>query len=570
MKKIFNRIKTIVVFYVLILFASSIPLTSSADMEPIEGGTLIIVVSGSFDTLNPALSSTLHSGAVSAQIFGPLLDHDFEMNPQPYLAKSWEWSENGLQLTLHLVENAKWHDGVPFTSKDIKYMFSEEVFENAPRMANVYRAVTSVDTPDDYTAVLNLEYPDAGLIYMLSTYGDGNPLPEHIYKGTDFKNNPANENPIGLGPFKLEEWVKGSHITLVKNEDFFMPGKPHLDKIIYKIIQDPVTRRTAFLKREFDWYPNSIPFSDLPDLEENPDITVTTKGGEAFPSTDPNLIFNLREPPFDDINVRKAIAHALDTEKIAQLVASGYTKASVAPIAAYSWTHNPNLPQYDYNVDKANQLLDDAGYTKGSDGIRFKTSVLYDIGETEYVKTAEIMKEMLKDVGIELELIGLERTAWIEELFVNWNFELALRTCGLGPWPTAGAFYRSLFSGNIKKVGWHNAMGYDNPRVDELFGLMAPTSDKTKLKEYMYEVQEIVWDELPMFAIYDIARYQAYYSDVKGIPDGPWVMRSPLEEVQFMEEVEEPTPSTFPTNYLLAGVVVIVAIIAIYWYRKQT
>jgi peptide/nickel transport system substrate-binding protein len=177
--------------------------------------------------------------------------------PQPYLAKSWDVSEDGLTVTLNLVENAVFHDGTPITSEDVA--FSVDTIKAHHPFKSMFAPVVSVDTPDAHTAVLNLSKPHPAL--MLAMSGQLMAIiPKHIYgDGQDPKTHPRNtENVIGSGPFKLVEYKSGEHVILERFDDFFIEGRPYLDKVVMRIITDPAARAIAYENGEFIWAPSSL------------------------------------------------------------------------------------------------------------------------------------------------------------------------------------------------------------------------------------------------------------------------------------------------------------------------
>ena len=191
-----------------------------AQETPKMGGTLVTVMGSTPRVLNPAVQSGIVTGLVGAQLFAAPLRYDEGWNPQPYLAKSWEVSDDGLKVTLHLQENATFHDGEPIKSSDVA--FSVKIIQEFHPFKSMFAPVTSVDTPDEHTAVLNLAHPHPAL--MLAMSGQlMSIIPEHIYgDGQDPKNHPRNnENVVGSGPFKLVEFVPGEHVIMERYDGFW-------------------------------------------------------------------------------------------------------------------------------------------------------------------------------------------------------------------------------------------------------------------------------------------------------------------------------------------------------------
>jgi ABC-type dipeptide transport system, periplasmic component len=166
---------------------------------------------------------------VAGNIYEGLLRYDTDMNPQPGLAESWEVSEDGLTYTFTLHEGVVWHDGEPFTAEDVVFSVDTFLRETHPRLRVSLQHVESVTALDDRTVQFQLKNPFGPFLGVFEV-GTMPMIPKHIYEGTDFANNPMNATPIGTGPFKFEEWERGSYIHLVKNEDYYVEGQPYLDE----------------------------------------------------------------------------------------------------------------------------------------------------------------------------------------------------------------------------------------------------------------------------------------------------------------------------------------------------
>jgi len=297
---------------------------------PKQGGTMIMSLGATPRHLNPAVQSGITTGAPGAQLFATPLRFDENWNPQPYLAKSWSVSDDGLSVTLNLVEHATFHDGVPITSKDVAFSI-DTIKANHP-FKTMFGAVEAVETPDEHTAVIRLSQPHPALLLALSSQL-GSIIPEHIYgDGQDAKSHPRNsENVVGSGPFKLVEFVRDQHIILERYEDFFIEGRPYLDKLVMRIIKDPSARSLGRENGEihlsaFESTPQEI-------LHPNrvPHLTATDQGYAAIgPIT--WLAFNTKKEPTSDVRVRRAIAYAVDRNFLINAVMQGTSRPAYTGI----------------------------------------------------------------------------------------------------------------------------------------------------------------------------------------------------------------------------------------------
>ena len=221
--------------------------TGAVADAPNKGGTLVTVLGSNVRNLNSAVQSGIVTGYPGAQLFASPLRYDDSWTPQPYLAESWDVSDDGMTVTLNLVKDATFHDGQPITSSDVA--FSVEVIKNNHPFKSMFAPVETVETPNKHTAILKLSKPHPAL--MLAMSGQlMSIIPEHIYGDVpinEVKTHPRNnENVVGSGPFKLVEFKNGEHVILERYDGFFMEGRPYLDKIVMRIITDPAARAIAY------------------------------------------------------------------------------------------------------------------------------------------------------------------------------------------------------------------------------------------------------------------------------------------------------------------------------------
>jgi peptide/nickel transport system substrate-binding protein len=252
----------------------------SEGSKPKRGGTIVIGTPFEPRQLNLAITTSWADLLVACKVFNGLLrfpDKGYP-EPQPDLAEKWSISPDGKRITFNLVHNARWHDGVPFTSADVKFTYEKVTRELSP-IRSVFQSITKIVTPDPYTVVIERSRPFS-LLYFNGS--GGAILPKHLYENTDIATNPHNLRPVGTGPFKLKEWVKGSHIELVRSGDYFKPGKPYLDRVIFKFIGDVPSGIAALEKGEIDYLPRWIPVGEVERLKKHGGIDVSPVGGIGF------------------------------------------------------------------------------------------------------------------------------------------------------------------------------------------------------------------------------------------------------------------------------------------------
>lgn len=503
---------------------SVLAVAATAD-EPKKGGTLVAALGQSPRHLNPAVQSGIVTGAPGAQLFAAPLRYDEDWTPQPYLAKSWKVSDDGLSVTLNLVENATFHDGKPITSEDVAFSV-KTIQENHP-FKTMFAPVTSVETPDEHTAVLKLSQPHPAL--MLAMSSQLMPIiPKHVYgDGQDPKTHPQNSNNVvGSGPFKLVEFKPGEHVILERYDGFFREGRPYLDKIVMRVIKDPSARAIALENGELHLSTFESLARNINRLKKVESLTTTSDGYAAIGPLD-WLAFNTASGKTADVRVRQAIAYAIDRNFILKAILLGTADEARTGIHPGSPLYEADVASYDVDIDKANKILDDAGYEKGSDGMRFALNV--DFGWPEMKPQAEYTKAALKKIGIDVTVrASADFPTWAKRIGGH-DFDMTWDTVFNWGDPVIGV-HRTYQSSNIKKgVIWSNTQQYKNAKVDELLESAGKEPDAAKRKALYSEFQKIVADELPVYWTNTLPYHTVYNNKVGNPPLGIWSSSSPLD-----------------------------------------
>lgn len=500
--------------------------------EPVRGGTLVTVLGSNVRNLNSAVQSGIVTGFPGAQLFASPLRYDEDWTPQPYLAETWEVSSDGLSVTLNLVQNAKFHDGTPITSEDVA--FSVEVIKANHPFKSMFAPVETVETPDAYTAILKLSKPHPAL--MLAMSGQlMSILPKHIYGDVpinEVKTHPRNnEGTVGSGPFKLVEYKSGEHVILERFDEFFIEGRPYLDRIVMRIITDPAARAIAYENGEL----HMGAFESLPRiinrLKDVDGLTVTPNGYGAIGPLD-WLAMNTQRGPLQDVRVRQAIAYAVDKNFIQNALMQGTAADSRTGIHPDSPFYNSNVPAYDVDLDKANALLDEAGFPMEGDS-RFSLTI--DFGWPGVKPQVEYVKAALKKVGIDVEVrASADFPTWAKRMG-EMDFDMSWDTVFNWGDPVIGV-HRTYDSTNIGKGVWSNTQGYSNARVDELMAMAAVESDPTKRAAMYAEFQEIIATELPVYHTNTLPYHTVYSDKVGNPPLGIWGTSTPIDMTYLKEE----------------------------------
>jgi peptide/nickel transport system substrate-binding protein len=489
---------------------SMVAQTPAAEIPPKElSGTAVLVLTGEPQSFQPDFQADDYLWPIACNIYNSLFSLDNDFNVIPELATAYEVAEDGLSITVTLNPLATWHDGEPVTSADVKYTLEQIVNDPASTSSTSIGALSTVDTPDDHTAVLNLSQPSASIIGFLSWYGVFI-LPAHIYEGTDWTTNEANQAPIGSGPFKFVSYEPGSSVELEANTTYFGEG-PYLERLIYSIIPDANTQVQALLNGEVDFV-DGIPSAQVATLE-------ATEGFKIAPKIYPSPIyfgFNMTKAPLDNVDVRRAIGMAIDREQILATALSGYgTTSDRFYPAVIEWASNPDAVAPAFDAEGANALLDGANLPLDGDS-RFSIRLLYFTGWPEVADTATVLKEQFAAIGVSLELVALEYAAWQEQMEAG-DFELGMLGGFQGPDP-ANLVLRVGTDGGI------NYWGYSNPELDELLKQGDAGLTQEERAPIYFEAQEILAQDLPVLQLVLQTYYSAFTDRLSGIwldPDDP-------------------------------------------------
>ncbi len=479
---------------------------------------------------NAAVQSGVATMMPGAQIFASPLRFDDKWNPQPYLAESWSFQDDGKSLLLKLVPNALFHDGRPVTSEDVA--FSVMTAKAFHPFQSMFGPVERVDTPDPRVAVIRMKEPHPAILLAMSP-----PflpiLPKHIYgDGKDIRSHPANLKPVGAGPYKFVEYKQGEHIVLERFDKFFIPGRPKFARLIFRIFKDPSAMEVAFERKDVDMVSfNSSPTS-LQRLQKLPHAVVERRGGEAIGPLG-WVAFNLKKKPLDDVRVRQAIAYAIDREFIVKKLHGGLTKAATGPIAPGSPFYTDKVEPYRLNLDKANKLLDDAGLKRGGDGTRFALQLDVQPGSPDnYANIAEYLKPQLKKIGINVTLrVSPDFPTWAKRVGGH-DFEASMDASFNYGDPVIGV-HRTYLSTNIRPgVVWSNTQSYVNPKVDELLAKATVERDTEKRKALYHEFQRQVVNDVPVAFTHVWSVATVADKALRNLPISIWSGLTPYDEIE--------------------------------------
>lgn len=469
-----------------------------AQNTPQSGGTLNFLAVPEASTVVAIDNTFGFPQKVGTKVIEGLLRYDFDLQPQPELATAWQVSPDGLQYTFTLRQGVQWHDGAPFTSADVAYSILT-LKALHPRGRATFANVREVQTPDDHTAVLVLDKPAPYLLTALAS-SESPIVPRHLYEGSDARSNRHNQAPIGTGPFVFKEWVKGSHIILERNAQYWDKPKPYLDRIIVRIIPEPGARAAAFETGQLDLGGDTpVAMADFERIRQLPQLDSTTKGYEYVGNLS-QFEFNLQRPELAKLPVRQAIAHAVDVNALVNIAWYGYGQVSPTPISPVVKNfHDASIAAPAYDPALSERLLEEAGYPKQANGYRFALKLVFNPFYYEgNRRTTEYLRQALRRIGIDASIQTHDFGSFVKTTYTDRDFDIAVNNLNNNFDPTVGV-QRIYWSKNFQKgLGFSNGSSYQNPAVDALLEQAAVEPDLARRQALFNAFQATIAADLPV------------------------------------------------------------------------
>lgn len=443
---------------------------------------LIIAQDGESKSLDIHQGNDGFSLRANRLIYSRLVEADENMQIHPGLAESWQQLDDKT-MQFKLRKGIKFHNGDDFTAEDVKFSF--ERMMNSPRIAFVLPPIERIDIVDDYTVNIVTKTPFGPLLAHLS-----HPALGMVSKKLLTENPEAlKEKPIGTGSYKFKEWIYGDKLVLEKNEDFYDKNERGLKYIIFKNVVEASNRAIGLETGEID-IATPISSVDEENIKNNPKLQLLTKPSISYTY----IGMNMTKAPLNDIRVRKAINYAIDKQAIIDVILNGNGKIATSPIAPGVFGFTDKTKNYEYNIEKAKELMKEAGYENG-----FTTSILVFSGEAN-TQTAEIVQAYLKEIGIDLKIEIVEVSAY-------WDMtERGVHNLFLGSWGvvTGDADY-GLYAmyHSSAKGGAGNRDFYENEKVDELLDKAKTEIDPETRKKLYEEAQILIVNDAPDVMLYN-------------------------------------------------------------------
>ncbi len=460
-----------------------------------------IVVSSISDahTLIPILASDSASSDLCGMIFNGLVKYDKQVRLVGDLAESWDILEDGALIVFHLRKNVKWHDGFPFTSKDVLFTYQKLI---DPKVKTPYSGeferIRTLETPDDWTVKVTYKEPFAP---ALSSWGIWM-MPEHILKNEDLDKTSFSRSPVGTGPYKFKSWKTAEKIELVSNRDYF-EGRPYIDRYISRVIPDDAT---IFLELQT----RGVDLALLSPLQytrqTDNDFFRKYYNKFRYPSFGYTYMgYNLSDPKFKDVRVRQAINYAVNKEEMVKTIFFGLAEGTTGPFVKDSWAYNKDVKPVPYDIAKARELLAEAGWKDTDndgwlekDGKRFEFTAIVNQGNGDRLRAAEMIQKYLKAVGIMMKMRVVEWNAMINEFIDKKRFEAVIMGWFLSRDPDNYDIWHS----SKTREGEFNFIGYANPEVDRLLVEGRKAFDEKKRAVIYRRIHELIYADQPYLFLY--------------------------------------------------------------------
>ncbi len=462
------------------------------------GDTLVIGTIGDADSLHPLTLATRGADRITGLLFLGLTRTNPDFSHAPSLAKSWEFSEDHLELTFHLRDDVFWHDGEKTTAHDVKFGFEKARNPKIGWSAIKWlQFIKECQVIDDYTVKFIFEqiYP-----YQLMDAVVAPVLPKHILDRVpdeEMINTEFNRDPVGNGPFRFKEWKPQQYIEVEANQDFYA-GRPPLDRIIFKVVPDQENLVIQLKSGEIDFM-ERVPPRFFTELSRQVDLVAHTYFGRAYSYVG----WNLRNPLFQSKKVRQALTMAINRQEIIDSLLLEFGQIPTGPVLPIIWAHNPNLPDFPYDPEKARRYLGEEGWrdTDGDgwldkDGKRFSFTLKTNKGNQIREDILIFLQDMFKEVGIEVTPNILEWTVFSGDLEKK-NFEAAV-----AGWSVALKMDMTTIWHSNSIDDKFNFVSYSNPEFDQLNDAAIFESDAEKAKEMWWRIQEMIAEDQPYTFLY--------------------------------------------------------------------
>jgi peptide/nickel transport system substrate-binding protein len=477
------------------------PLRAFAQETPRKGGVFNVHYGAEQRQLNPSIQASTGVYIIGGKIQEALVDLDANGQPVGVLAESWESTPDGKTITFKLRKGVTWHDGKPFTSADVQFTAMNMWKKILNYGSTLQLFLTAVETPDAQTAIFKYERPMPLGLLLRALPDLGYISAKHLYEGSsDIRQNPTNLAPVGTGPFKFVKYERGQYIIAERNENYWRPNAPYLDRIVWKVVTDRAAAAAQMEAGDIQYSPfTGLTISDTARLSKDKRFIVSTKGNEGNARTN-TIEFNFRRKELADIRVRRAIAHAINVPFFIENFLGDFAKLGTGPIPSVStdFYPGPDTPQYAYDKKKAIALLDEAGFKPGAGGTRFSLRLLPAPWGEDISLWATFIQQSLGEVGIPVEIVRNDGGGFLKQVYDDHAFDLSTgwHQYRNDPAVSTTVWYRS---GQPKGAPWTNQWDWKNEAIDKVIDDAATEIDPVKRKALYATFVKEANTELPVW-----------------------------------------------------------------------
>ncbi len=505
-----------VVFFLLMTFSFS---AFSKDEMPESSDAYVTASIGDARILIPFLADDTSSSSICGLVYNGLTKVDKDLRIVGDLAEGWEVTEEGRVITFFLKENVLWHDGKPFTAEDVVFTYETILSPKtgSPYIAS-YNDISNITIIDPVTVRFDFRTAYAPALLKL---GMGI-VPKHIFEKSDnIRTSSYARSPIGTGPYKFSRWESGQYIVLRANEDYF-EHQPRIKRYVFKIIPDQAVQFLELVSGGIDSM-NLNPYqyrfrSETPDFEKN--ITRYSYLSHSYSY----IGYNLKDPVFSDIRVRKALSYAINKREIIDAVLLGLGESCTGPFLKGTPYYNDLAEGYEYDPDKASKLLTEAGWVDSNgdgvldkDGQEFSIKLITNQGSQVREDVATVVQEQWSKVGVKVDIQVIAWAAFLDQFVNKKNFQAVILGWTIPLDPDIYAVWHSTSS----MPGGLNFTSYSNPEVDKLIEKGRREFNPGVRKDIYKEAHKIIAEDVPYTFLFFPYETPAINKRFKGIKEAP-------------------------------------------------
>lgn len=494
------------------------PTAAPAAAQPVRGGKLTVGMAGEPIGLDPGGPSNVNSHTLQMHMYDSLLAMDTSFKIYPWLATSYRLSDDQKSYIFTLRRDVKFHDGTPFNAAAVKFTFDripKPETKSSSAIALLGPLYDTTDVIDEYTVAVKFKQPYAPFLGGVTTAFMGIVSPTAAQKfGADFP-----RNPVGTGPYRFREWIDKQSTTMVRNPDYAWAselfknrGTAYIDEITYRYVPENATRQALLDTGEAQMI-DAVPTQNVARIRGNATqqmLTAPRTGGAKM------VDLNTKKAPLDSLEVRQALNHAFNREELVRTLFQGVFPAAGAPLSPATFGYDKSLETlYPHDPAKAGQLLDRAGWTMGSGGIRekggqqFKLNCVIGTAEEDNA-IAQIMQAQLKPLGIQIDINVIAGTA-LTTAKQQGQHHIGFKIAVYQDPDILGIYFHS------RSIGGFNYTFYEDPELNGLFDQGVATLDPERRRDIYARAQRFLMEKALLIPIYYLANLTAASAKLQGV-----------------------------------------------------